>query len=65
MPKNVKQETYSTGLNCLKKVLNYSEKRIKVTIQFKKYAFNQIIQINLKKGVALGRECCRMHIHRR
>ncbi len=38
-PKSVKQETYSTGLNCLKKVLNHSEKPIKVTIQFKKHAF--------------------------
>ncbi|VXA56860.1 hypothetical protein ACI8B_30323 [Acinetobacter proteolyticus] len=38
MPKSVKQETYSTGLNCLKKVLKHKEKALKVTGAFKKYA---------------------------
>lgn len=36
MPKNVKQETYSTLLNCLKIALKDKEKVLKVTDAFKK-----------------------------
>ncbi|WP_215899267.1 hypothetical protein [Acinetobacter suaedae] len=50
MPKNVKQETYSTLLNCLKIALKDKEKALKVTVAFKKRSLR-----NKKKEKGL---CC-------